>query len=117
MELRLDNQKVKVFDVNAVGTKSRYEITWRIPSGGTHRVSAHFLNNFEDPSAEDPRRRDRNLIIDAFEIEGPLDMRMQDYPLAHQRLIKARPDGARSMLEAAKVDLQPLLNRAFRRPA
>ena len=32
------------------------------------------------PTAEDPRRRDRNLIIDAFEIDGPLDVRPEDYP-------------------------------------
>ena len=42
-------------------------------AGGEHRVSARFLNDFYDPKAEDPKRRDRNLAIGAIRVEGPLD--------------------------------------------
>src|SRR4051812_4393537 len=115
MELRLDDQKVKVFDVNAIGMRGRYEIKWNVP-GGTHRLSAHFLNDFEDPTAEDPKRRDRNLVVDAFEIDGPLDPQPEDYPEAHRRIVIARPESGRSALDAAAINLRPLLNRAFRRP-
>src|SRR5262245_12586078 len=87
MGLRLDDQKVKVFDVNATQMRGRYEIKWDVPSAGLHRVSADFLNDFEDPTAADPERRDRNLLIDSMEVDGPLDPRPEDYPVAHQRLI------------------------------
>jgi hypothetical protein len=117
LELRLDGQKLKVFDVNATQMRGRYEIKWQVPQGGTHRLSAHFLNDFEDPTAEDPKRRDRNLQIDAFEVDGPLDARLEDYPPAHQKLLAVSPAGNRSIAEAAKANLRPLLSGAFRRPA
>lgn len=116
MEVRLDDQKVKVFDVNATTQRGRYEIEWEVPAGN-HRVSGHFLNDFEDPTAEDRKRRDRNLLIDSVEIDGPLDARPEDYPEAHRRLIPVRPDATRTPLTAAKTNLEPLLNRVFRRPA
>jgi hypothetical protein len=116
MEVRLDDQKLKVFDVNATQQRERYEVKWDVPAG-THRVSGHFLNDFEDPTAEDPKRRDRNLVIDSIEIDGPFDPKPEDYPEAHRRLIPVRPEGGRSPLEAAKSNIQPLLHRVFRRPA
>jgi mono/diheme cytochrome c family protein len=122
LELRVDGQKVKVFDVNAVGTRSRYEIKWNV-AGGTHRLSAHFLNDFEDPAAGDPKRRDRNLIVDALEVDGPLDPRVEDFPAAHRRFMVQSPKSnvqgqpaAASVSEAAQANLEPLLERAFRRP-
>jgi hypothetical protein len=115
MELRLDDQKVKVFDVNAVEMGGKYEIKWRAPHG-QHRLSAYFLNDFEDPAAENPQRRDRNLVVGAFEVDGPLDPRPEDFPEAHRRLVAVRPEG-KSVIDAARQSLRPLLNRAFRRTA
>lgn len=115
LELRLDDQPVKVFDVNAVDMGGKYEIKWPAKQGA-RRLSAHFLNDFEDPSAVDRERRDRNLVIGAFEVDGPVDIRPEDYPLAHRRVIAARPEGGQSVLAAARANLQPLVERAFRRP-
>src|SRR5206468_7521518 len=96
-------------------TRGRYEIKWDVPAG-SHRLSAHFLNDFEDPTAEDPKRRDRNLIIDSFGVDGPLDPLAEDYPEAHRRIVAVTPSTGRSVLEAVSADLRPLLVRAFRRP-
>jgi mono/diheme cytochrome c family protein len=122
MELRLDGQKVKIFDVNSIGMRGRYEIKWDVPAG-QHRLSVHFLNDFEDPTAQDPKRRDRNLIVDSFEIDGPLDPQPEDYPEAHRRVVvqspKSKVQGQESdvsVVEAARENLRPLLARAFRRP-
>lgn len=115
MELRLDGQKIKVFDVNASQMRGRYEIKWNVPAG-VHHVSGHFLNDFEDPTAEDPRRRDRNLVIDSIEVDGPLDPRPEEYPDLHRKLIRFRPAGGRLALDAAKANLEPFIYRAFRRP-
>jgi len=116
MEMRLDDQKVKVFDVNATQQRGRYEVKWDVPAG-RHRVSGHFLNDFEDPTAEDRKRRDRNLIVDSIEIDGPHDPQPEDYPETHRRLILVRPEGGLSALAAAQTNLKPFIDRAFRRPA
>src|SRR5262249_39459063 len=83
--------------------------------GGTHRISAHFFNDFEDPSAEDPRRRDRNLVIDSFEIDGPVDPRPEDYPAAHHGIVTTRPEKGRAWLAAAQANLRPLMLQTIRR--
>jgi hypothetical protein len=95
--------------------RGRFEIKWNVPEG-RHRLSAHFLNDFEDPTADDPKRRDRNLIVDSFEIDGPLDPQPEDYPEAHRRNVAVRPENGRSVSDAASANLKPLLGRAFRRP-
>jgi hypothetical protein len=115
MELRLGETKVKVFDVNAVRMRGTYEIKSRV-SAGTHQVSAHFLNDFYDPDAEDRDRRDRNLIIEAFEVDGPIDIRLEDYPETHRKLLAVLPDDKTTVFEAARRNLAPLVSRAFRRP-
>jgi hypothetical protein len=115
MELRVGDERVTVFEVTATDSGGKYEIAWPVTKG-TRDLSVHFLNDFEDPKAEDRDRRDRNLVIGAFEVDGPIDVRPEDYPEAHRKLLVARPDG-QSILAAAKTNLRPLLNRGFRRPA
>jgi len=109
LELRLDGQKVKVFDVNAVDTGGRYEIKWQAEKG-TRQLSAHNVSEVDGPAGPP-----RNFILSAFEMDGPLDIRPEDYPATHQMLIAVRPEG-RPVSEAARANLEPLLVRAFRRP-
>ena len=116
MELRIADKKIKVFDINTTRGSSIYEIKTPSPAG-THKVSAHFLNDFEDPSAENERERDRNLRIYGFEIDGPLDVKPEDYPLVHQQLLAQRPTEKTTITEAARANLRALIGRAFRRPA
>jgi PAS domain-containing protein len=116
LELRLGDAKAKVFDVNAIGMRGSYEVA-TTAKAGMHLVSAHFLNDYYDPEAEDPDRRDRNLIIEGFEVDGPLDLRLEDYPETHRKLLAVRPDDTTPVLEAARRNLSPLVGRAFRRPA
>lgn len=118
MELRLGDQPLQVIEVKDAENTGKYELECRAPPG-THRVSAHFLNDFEDPTAESRDRRDRNLQITAFEIDGPLDARPEDYPPAHRELIAVLPKNpsSQSVQEAAHANLKPFLLRAFRRPA
>jgi hypothetical protein len=116
LELRVGDQRLKVFDVNAVSMGGTYQITSRI-AGGRHLEAAHFLNDFADPQAADENRRDRNLIVEGFEIDGPIDVRLEDYPEIHRRIVAIRPDGNATLLDAARSNLRPLVARAFRRPA
>ena len=117
MELRLDGEKLKVFDINSSRGGSNYEYK-TTASAGKHKVAAAFINDFYDKDAKDKDRRDRNLYVSSIEIDGPLDFRPEDYPEIHRRLIAATPSpGKLSVLEAAKANLRPLINRAFRRKA
>jgi hypothetical protein len=116
LDVRLDGKSIKVFDVNATRSAEKYEIATRAP-GGKLSVSAHFLNDFYDPDEPDEDRRDRNLRIDAFELDGPLDIRAEDYPEFHRKLIHVQPGDKLDVGAAARQNLRPLINRAFRRPA
>jgi PAS domain-containing protein len=117
MELRLDDTPVKVFAVIARRLESRaYEIKVRVPAG-KHALAARFVNDFYDPGAADENRRDRNLYVRALEITGPVDVRPEEFPEPHRRLIAATPTAGKTAADAARQCLQPLVTRAFRRTA
>ncbi len=116
LELRLGDKKVETFEVTAIDKRGTYEVETR-SKAGKHRLEAHFINDFYDPDNKDEKRRDRNLVIESFEVDGPLDLRQDDYPEAHRKLLLVRPDDKTPVLEAARRNLYPLVGRAFRRPA
>jgi hypothetical protein len=116
MELRLADKGLKTFEVDSFRDMRTYEITTHV-EGGKKKLAAHFLNDFYDPNNPNERRRDRNLRVSGFEIDGPLDLGPDDYPEIHRKLVNVRPEGGVSVLDAAKTNLRPLMNRAFRRPA
>ena len=114
MELRLDGELLEQFDLGE--ERPRTEIKTTVP-GGEHRLSVHFLNPFTDPKAEDEQRRERRISVGGIEIDGPLDVRQEDYPAIHRQLLPVQPGEGRTVLQAAQANLKPLLSRAFRRPA
>ena len=117
MEVKLGTKKTKVFDVTAPRTEPAvYEFTIKLPAG-KHQVSAAFINDFYDPEAKDPKQRDRNLYINYLEVVGPTDLGPNDFPSIHRKLVAVRPSGEMSVRDAAKRNLRPLVNRAFRRKA
>lgn len=117
MRVELDGQELKVFEVTASRQAMRsYEIQLKV-EGGKRRLRAAFINDFYAPEAEDPTRRDRNLYVGPMEVVGPLDVRQDELPASHRQLVTARPGDKRSVLQAAQICLQPLVERAFRRPA
>jgi hypothetical protein len=117
LELQLDGKKVKIFAVNAPRDKERpYEIRQQL-AAGKHELAARFINDFYDPDAADRSRRDRNLYVSSLEIAGPLDVKLEEYPAPHRRIILTRPDESTTVGEAARTNLKNLLSRAFRRQA
>lgn len=88
-----------------------HEVT--LDLGGRVAVAARFLNDFTDPEAPDPERRDRNLYVGWIEVEGPLD----PTPVtAFQAGLLQRhgPELGRGREEAILTDL---VRRVWRRPA
>jgi hypothetical protein len=84
---------------------------------GTHKLGIAFINDFFDKDAPDPNKRDRNLILNYVQVEGPLDGPMTKLPESHEQLINAVPDDKLSPREASEKVLRRLASRAFRRPA
>jgi mono/diheme cytochrome c family protein len=113
-EWRVEGAQVgAVVDVS--GTKDRpqtMEVKARLEQG-RRRIGVGFLNDFYDPSAADPERRDRNLMIVSMEIEGPAKRQ--------EETTAGRIFGAGMQLgetdAGARAILQNFANRAFRRTA
>ncbi|MCH2136046.1 MAG: DUF1592 domain-containing protein [Phycisphaerales bacterium] len=51
---------------------SPHQVDVELP-GGRVEIRASFVNDYYRPDAEDPRQRDRNAIVQAIEVQGPLD--------------------------------------------
>lgn len=72
MTLALDGAVAETFDVLAAAEAPEwYALEVDIPAGG-HTLSVAFVNDFTDPEHPDRALRDRNLIIDAIVIDGPI---------------------------------------------
>lgn len=84
---------------------------------GEHLVAAAFLNDFYEPEAEDPKRRDRNMGVRRLTVSGPLGGDVDLHHELHRRIVTVRPSESVGVRQAATQVLQPLLTRAFRRPA
>jgi hypothetical protein len=85
-------------------------------SQGESNVSVSFLNDFYDPDNENPQRRDRNLMVDWIELEGPLSGMKVNAPEHHQRIVIAEPSENKTVKQAATEVFANFLPRAFRRP-
>ena len=71
MALRLDGKDLARFAVTAVAERPAVYETRTHVATGKRRIAAAYLNNFVDPENPDPARRDRNLILQSVEIDGP----------------------------------------------
>jgi hypothetical protein len=79
---------------------------------GEHTISARFANDFWDPKAPDPKRRDRNLGVARIALEGPLGA-TDDTPF-EQRVRVLAGDGA-DVLRLRRV-AAAVGEELFRRP-
>ncbi len=113
MEFAIDGKPVHTFEVKGKREPDEYEFKLAV-SGGEHKFKATFPNDFYDPKAKSGGK-DRNLYIGWLEVAGPLDVREDDLPESHRKLIVATPTATRSLPDAVRENLRPFLRRAFRR--
>ncbi len=113
MEFSIGGKPVHTFEVKGRREQEEYEFKLRLPPGN-HQFKAAFTNDFYDPKAK-RGGNDRNLYIGWLEVAGPLDMREDDLPESHRKLIVATPTATRPLPEAVRENLRPLMRRAFRR--
>lgn len=112
MELQLDNKTLKTVEIKGHKKTNQLEFEFEFPKG-KHTLSAAFINDFFDKDAK--TQKDRNLIVDFLEIEGPLGI-PQNLIRANP-LLQVYPKGDTSVTQAATANLRDFLPRAFRRPA
>lgn len=73
MALVIDDASVLEREIEASRSKAE-RVVWEgeLPMGA-RAIGVRFLNDFWDPKAADPGRRDRNLGVGPLVVEGPLD--------------------------------------------
>tara|TARA_R110002072_G_scaffold25443_6_gene85203 strand:+ start:158720 stop:161008 length:2289 start_codon:yes stop_codon:yes gene_type:complete len=111
MLLELDGKRREVFAV--ANTSSKDFVVEAQLKGGRHKVALSFTNDYYDPKNADPKRRDRNLRIDALEVIGPIDAR----PVPpEQRWLRASLKGRTDAAQLRSM-IKTMLPKLWRRPA
>ena len=111
LEFWLDGKREHTVEVKGQQVTDIYEHRLQI-SGGVHKITAAFPNDFYDKKTQ----ADRNLYVNFIEILGPTDVKPEDLPEAHRKLIVATPSANKPLPDAARECLRPFVRRAFRRP-
>jgi len=115
MSLRLDGKELQTFDVKAEeGDSQTCEHRLQIEQG-RKRVAVAFVNDYYNPKHPDPKARDRNLIVEHVEIQGPIEV--VPLPESHRRIITRVPreDGSDADSCTREI-LRRFVTRAYRRP-
>lgn len=109
MEVLVDEATVKTFDVpNVAASPGTFTFETTI-DGGEHFIAVGFTNDYYDEAAS----ADRNLLVDWFEVEGPLGA-VASTP-ARDRLMVCQPASEDDRVCAAQI-LSTFGRRAWRRP-
>ena len=117
MKVKVGGEEVRTFDVpNRRGRPKVYTFRKKV-TRGKQQVVFEFTNDFYDPMAKNPRRRDRNLIIDSLEIEGPLGLPPPPPTEIEKRLLFCGPADGEPGEQLATQIIDAFATRAFRRPA
>jgi len=115
LSLKVDERAIKVYDVPAT-RKSPQIIEEKVElAAGKRKVAAAFINDYYNPEAR-PNARDRNLILDYFEILGPVDAAPAELPESHRRIFICGPGPELPKRQAAAQIVGRFAGRAYRRP-
>lgn len=106
--LLVDGKERAQLEVDAERGASREYATTLELEPGSRRVGVRFLNDYYKPDAPNAGDRDRNLVVEWLELEGPLDEPVLG---AFQRRWLADPKATRASV------LRELALRVWRRPA
>jgi hypothetical protein len=88
------------------GAPENYDFRLRVDAGD-HRLAGAYINNYVRPDG------DRNLLIDYFEVIGPVSV--QPYPETHRRVFFREPMPNDKDAYAREI-IAKFAKRAFRRP-
>jgi hypothetical protein len=119
MAFRIDGRRYKELPVRGVAGQTQTALVVLPLKSGGRRIGVEFLNDFYDPEASDPERRDRNLYVGTIEVIGPLDEQLASLPETHTRIIPRRLTWVAVPLPPRQVVklLRRFASSAFRHPA
>ena len=114
--IRVDGEDLKRFDVTAASDKfQEFQVKQKLQAG-PRRLGVAFLNDYLKPDAPDPAHRDRNLILESVEVEGPFFSPSEALPEPHRRIIFETRQTRRDVRADARTILEKFTSRAYRRP-
>ncbi|MCH2107667.1 MAG: DUF1592 domain-containing protein, partial [Planctomycetes bacterium] len=112
--LKLDGERLRVFEVPGTkGSPDVHQLKVKV-SKGRHVVAARFINDFFKRDHPDKTRRDRNVMISAIEVEGPVDP--PKLSAFQQHILSAEITGDGSRRRRQLRVLEHLAERVWRRP-
>ena len=114
LAVSVDGTLVATFDVKNSGKPAPYEVKTPVKRG-RHRVSAAYLNNYNESNHPDPKMRgDRNVYLAGFDVTGPVDVKREPSESFRRVFTKLPEPGAEG--KVARELLSAFVPRAYRRP-
>ena len=111
MELRQNGKTLKEFEIRGRRSEVKgYEYEVELPAGES-KLGVAFTNDFYD----EEKKQDRNLYVRSLSLKGPIGAQ-DEVRKRNETVIRVTPDDKTSLEVAARVNLQSLMRRAFRRP-
>jgi hypothetical protein len=117
MELHENDQTLCEWDVDArMEEPKEFTHEFKITGEKPVEIGVVFTNDFYQEDHPDPKKRDRNLMVNAIKVTGPLDGPPPEKPQSHKRIYGKREPGENDDGYALRV-LNGFARKAFRRPA
>lgn len=117
MEFHENDQTLCTWDVDArMEHPEEFTYEFKIADEKPVEVGVAFTNDFYQEDHPDPKKRDRNLMVNALKITGPLDGPPPEKPQSHKRIFGKRDAGESDESYALRV-LNGFARKAFRRPS
>jgi hypothetical protein len=110
MELRQNGKVLKEFEVKRRSMTPGFACDVDLPAGES-KLAIAFTNDFYDAE----KKQDRNLYVQSLSLKGPLGAD-KELKKRNGEVVRVTPDDKTSLEVAARVNLQSLMRRAFRRP-
>jgi hypothetical protein len=116
MTFKFDGQEIQTFSVTEpTGEAGIYEASITDVLQGNHTFAVRFNNDYYDPNNADPAQRDRNLVVDYLEVEGPFNSSPEGDPVVRARIFVCDPDVTGAVACAREI-FATFGRRAWRRP-
>jgi Protein of unknown function (DUF1592)/Protein of unknown function (DUF1588)/Protein of unknown function (DUF1587)/Protein of unknown function (DUF1585)/Protein of unknown function (DUF1595)/Ca-dependent carbohydrate-binding module xylan-binding len=115
MAFVIDGKTLKTVEVKAIEKDPQlYEHRVKL-RGGPRKIGVSYLNDYYNEKAPDPKQRDRNLVVDYLEIQGPAVTADAPKPESHKKILFKTATRA-NFHEVAQEILVKFASRAYRRP-
>ena len=115
MVFQIDQRPEQTMTISAMkGTPRDYDFDLQLKAG-KHSLRIGFVNDFYNPKATDPARRDRNLYCFQVNLIGPEVIPQEALTKLQKDILAVEVKPGSEATKAAARILTPIISRAFRR--